>query len=248
MAYQPKGLINLRVGTSFEIKPVGNLRVPKGGDESGKRPGTFRAGGPQDQIRINTQYADVIQAAVVERMQRRISGGKRASASTGRLVNVTASSRNRRVERFYVGVGLPDYLDKSEAKYWRTFEEGSKGLWKRPFIGTKLFGMKKAPYPVAHYATPGLRTMTEGRMQELQKKFGDNSRSRDVLAGRPRRGDRGKFFTVKREIAPSNIYRDVALQHRDLVRDMSLQYAQRVLREAFREIVVAGRDFKPPPI
>ena len=75
---------------------------------------------------------------------------KRKASTTGRLVQVTADSRNRLIggtgahpsalsgaqgAAFGWGVGNTPFLDVSVAKYWRTIEEGSAAVWKRPFAG-----------------------------------------------------------------------------------------------------------------
>ena len=72
------------------------------------------------------RLARVAQANVVENMSESFL---RPRASTGRLLRVTASPRNRIADQFGFGVGVTDYLDRSEAKYWRTIEEGSAVAW-----------------------------------------------------------------------------------------------------------------------
>lgn len=65
----------------------------------------------------------------------------RRPASTGRLVAVTQQPGNRQVGRSVWRVGIPSYLNKSTAKYWRTIEQGSLAVWKKPFTGTVLYGL-----------------------------------------------------------------------------------------------------------
>lgn len=72
------------------------------------------------------RLAQQAQANVVSNIESSIT---RRSVSTGRLVKVTASPRNRFADQFGFGVGVIDYLDKSETKYWRSFEEGSAKAW-----------------------------------------------------------------------------------------------------------------------
>lgn len=70
----------------------------------------------------------------------------RKSVTTGRLVRVTADTKNVVSERtsedqFTVGLGNEEFLNKSMAKYWRTIEEGSAVTWtKRPFTSLPLQG------------------------------------------------------------------------------------------------------------
>lgn len=89
-----------------------------------------------------TMLAERAQANVVANIASRLV---RPNASTGRLEKVTASSRNRVVQRdgLGFGVGVIDYLDKSEAKYWRTIEEGSKKVWGergKSMVGMEIHG------------------------------------------------------------------------------------------------------------
>lgn len=135
--------------------------------------------------------AEQAQANVVSNIQ---GGIRRRSASTGRLLRVTAAAENRYADQFGFGVGVLRYLDKSEAKYWRTIEEGSARVWSRPFIGTQLYpkGPGKPPFPVAHGASPGLRTYN---LDGEGVKWMDGSR-----------------FVVKREIRPMHAYQRAADQ------------------------------------
>jgi hypothetical protein len=77
------------------------------------------------------------QAEVLARMADRY---KRKETVTGRLQRVTADRRNRVYSDQGYGVGVIRWLDRSEAKYWRTIEEGSKAAWGRSFVGMELRG------------------------------------------------------------------------------------------------------------
>lgn len=61
----------------------------------------------------------------------------RRAQSTGRLVRATADRRNIQATAGQVGVGKPAWLNQSNAKYWRQFEEGFEGHVGSPirFIG-----------------------------------------------------------------------------------------------------------------
>lgn len=106
---------------------------------------------------------------------------RRPGESSGRLERVTADPKNSSFDVSGVGVGNADFLDRSSAKYWRTFEQGSAATWRRPFVGTQL-----AP-SVRGRTSANLITATGGR-----KGFGTGA------------------YIVKREIAPANVYRDLA--------------------------------------
>jgi len=92
--------------------------------------------------RQQQQFQDQVVANIKSKILRR-------GASTGRLVEVTADSRNRLIggtganpsalsggqgAQYGWGVGNPKFLDVSIAKYWRTIEEGSAAVWKHPFV------------------------------------------------------------------------------------------------------------------
>jgi len=69
--------------------------------------------------------ADRLQASLV-----------RDEASTGRLKRAILDPRNRSADQFGFGVGDVDFLDNSEAKYWRAIEQGTTH-----FVGRKLTGV-----------------------------------------------------------------------------------------------------------
>lgn len=190
------------VKIAFDMSEVANLR---------NKLGQFTSEGIGAQRSRNETVALNLQAEVVQRMKNRISFGKRASASTGRLLYATAASGNRRFDTWSMGVGVPKFLDSTQAKYWRTFEEGSLAVWKRPFIGTQLLQFKKNPsrFPSAHGTD--LRTA------------GDNFFGYQGGEGR---------FVVKKEIEPANIYKAVASPK--FLRDVGTQQALLVLDRIFR--------------
>lgn len=232
-----EGLIRVAIGRGLQVEPVANLRVPKGGDESGQRPGTYRSAGVQDQLAANLDIAEYLQAQVVQRMKNHIAFGKRAAASTGRLVNATAHDRNRIVSKNFIGVGVPSYLDSAGVKYWRVFEEGTHG-----FIGVTLFGMKGAQFPNAHGDRPGIRTMSEARVAELEEK------AQSAAENGERMKSTGGMFVVQHEIQPANIYGQVAAENTGEFRSISVQFARRVLQGAMKDIVRADTGFLPPGV
>lgn len=116
-------------------------------------------------LQRNQEMADDVQAQVVANIRSTIAARGRAPASTGRLVNVTASPRNQKVTIGRVQVGIPSFLESSQAKYWRTVEEGSAETWARPFVGTPLYFIGRRSNPSAHGARPGVRTFTEEAME-----------------------------------------------------------------------------------
>lgn len=232
-----KGLIQVAIGHKLQVEPVANLRVPKGGDESGQRPGSYTKQGVKDQLQANTDIAIYLQGQVVQRMKNHIAFGERAAASTGRLVNATAHDRNRIVTKNFIGVGVPSYLKSSGIKYWRIFEEGTHG-----FVGTPLFGMGHAKFPNAHGDVPGLRTMKHARLAELAQKAQEAADNGEVLK------PSGRMFVVQHEIKPANIYGQVAAENRGAFRGIAVAAAARILEDALKDIVVADTGFMPPGV
>lgn len=109
-----------------------HVRTDRAGGAGRDERGQFRN---QSQVReINRQLALGAQADVVNFIEERI---KRKGVSTGRLASVTADPRNIYSDNIGFGVGIEDFLDKSEAKYWRQIEQGTdvhvgqeiKGVW-----------------------------------------------------------------------------------------------------------------------
>lgn len=103
---------------------AGTIRAPAG--SPGGIGGQFIERDAQAIIRMFDNLAQEAQANVVSNIESSI---KRRSVSTGRLARVTADPKNRYADQFGFGVGVIDFLDKSMAKYWRSFEEGPAKAW-----------------------------------------------------------------------------------------------------------------------
>lgn len=153
----------------------------------------------------NGQMAEITQATVVQLVRERIT---RPSVSSGRLLSVTANPANVQHDTWSLAVGIPKYLDRSMARYWRTFEQGSAAVWSHPFVGTQLMpkGPGKPPFPVAHGAIPGLRT------------------TKKILPWM-----NGERYVVKHEIEPRNAYRDAAREVN--LRRLGLDSARQMVRD-----------------
>jgi hypothetical protein len=175
--------LNLRIDAASQgVRIPAGVRAPDGTALGGR----FVTGGDQAGLRAaNSAIAADLQASVVANIQARI---KRPGASTNRLVKVTADPENARWSTDRVNVGNVEFLDGSVAKYWRTIESGSAAVWSRPFKGTQLYpkGPGRAPFPVAHGASPGLRTFGGNELPWMD----------------------GERYVVKKEIAPMHAYRD----------------------------------------
>lgn len=198
------GLIGIKVGRGLQVEPIGSLRNERG---------QYTSTGVNAQLDANRNIAIDIQAKVVQRMRNHIAFGRRASASTGRLVRATADPQNLTVSKEFIGVGNTTWLDRSSAKYWRTFEEGSE-FW--GFVGRPVYFKGRFSFPSAHGDTPGIRSAS-----------GDYEGRRAT-------------FVVQHEIQPANIYGDVASEYRGNIPALSVQFARRVLNDALKEVVVRG--------
>lgn len=85
----------------------------------------------------NRRLATECQANAVEALRASIV---RPNVSTERLETAVAAAGDRYSDQFEWGVGVSAFLDQSQAKYWRTIEEGTLAVWKHPFTGTILRG------------------------------------------------------------------------------------------------------------
>ena len=111
--------------------------------------GQFTSTGNSAQYAANRRLAEVLRADLGEEIEAHVAAGRYAGYSSGRLAKASAAPENATVELFRVGIGNPRWLDRSQAKYWRTFESGSAAVWKRPFIGTPLHPVKGKPLVTA---------------------------------------------------------------------------------------------------
>lgn len=103
----------------------------------------------------NARMANELQQFVVQEMQ---GGLLRPNVSTGRLAAATADPRNIKVQRYRFGVGVPRWLDRSQAKYWRQIDEGFGGHVGRPIYGmwgSSLTGQWKTSLSGNRYAVAG---------------------------------------------------------------------------------------------
>jgi len=88
----------------------------------------------------NRELAFDLQGEVARRIENSIL---RKQVSSHRLVRVTMDPKNiSPANRYFMGVGNEEFLNKSIAKYWRTAEEGTAKTWtKRSFTSLPLQGL-----------------------------------------------------------------------------------------------------------
>lgn len=99
----------------------------------------------------NKRSALALQADVVENV---LGSIQRRAVSSGRLARVTGDRRNVFWTESGFGVGIEDYLDKSEAKYWRQIEEGTDvhvGREIRGVFGGTLAGPRRGGSPLTSF-------------------------------------------------------------------------------------------------
>lgn len=94
----------------------------------------------RDPKALKQEYMDLAFRAQANVLSNMSTSYARPTAVTGRLEKVTADRRNRVYSDQGFGVGVVRFLDRSQAKYWRTIEEGSKKVWGER--GKSMIGME----------------------------------------------------------------------------------------------------------
>lgn len=128
--------------------------------------------------RANEDMAETLALLIAEELEKSLVRGKH---STGRLERATLHERNRIVTPKGAWVGNPQFLDQSEAKYWRQIEEGYEG-----HVGRRIVGLwnTRGMSGKWHYHDPsrkGLDTLiVMGRLRHLKniKVEGQDARGR----------------------------------------------------------------------
>lgn len=164
-----------------------------------------------DQRDMNRATAIEYQNIVVANIKADIAAGGRQAVSTGRLVKVTENPRNRTSNEDHWGVGMVGYLDSSQAKYWRTQEEGTARAWKRSFIGDPLIGVWGGTIVGGKAGAPftGAGANRSGKFRP----FGRETRRR-IASGMSKFGTPRpvRIARVTKEIDPMWAYRDAWAQ------------------------------------
>lgn len=145
----------------------------------------------------NQSMAEQYQRYVVKNMR---AGIRRPKVSTGRLLRVTGSTGNIGHSDDWWGVGNAMYLDRSQAKYWRTIEEGSARAWKRSFIGDPLVGVFGETMLDGRRAGPPFTRAGANRAGKFRP-YPRAIRYDIVASG-------AKIARVKQHIKPMNAYRN----------------------------------------
>lgn len=166
-----------------------------------------------EMARANKAWLEEMRTAVLANIQSRIL---RPSVSTGRLEQVTASPDNyifdQTNQTFGFSFGVPRFLNESQAKYWRTQEEGSKVVWRHPFVGTKLAG--KWGETIVGFYENRWGTVPMAGAPFSRSGAGSGGKLRPVSTAWAQEHLKGKTLaTVHREIRPMNAYADAWREH-----------------------------------
>lgn len=179
-----RGLIT--VVTDLDIR--GALRNPDGTFTS------FQGNVATANQRLVIELADAVAA-------RQLASLVRPGVSSGRLQAALLDRRNRFASKEGYGVGRPEFLDQSQAKYWRQIDQGfagHKGREIRGIFGATLIGGGPESRGVAGPAFTGIGA--EGQR-------GGRLLTSGYSKLRPRGGERGVRGVIKKAIAPQQYFK-----------------------------------------
>lgn len=178
----------------------------------------------------------------------------RPGVSTGRLARALMDPRNRTFTRpgqgrFAMAVGNEEFLDNSEAKYWRAVEQGTshfvgrliRGVWGDKISG-EMPGGAYGPYPRAVEPFSRFGASTGGRLRPMGAKYAYAAlRGAGYSATDARNGRAG---IIQRPIMPHR-YMDLAWREFD-PRRRGEQIMRRMFGESFVQPARGSRR-KPVP-
>lgn len=155
-----------------------------------------------DLAEVNRRLARELANHTAEVMQ---AGLKRPKVSTKRLYHALKDPGNRYSDQFGFGVGDPQFLDRSEAKYWRQIDQGFTGHMGREITGVwgeSLTGAwreaRSGPYPLAGEPITQFGANNQGRLIPMGRKWA--LRRLRKGAGLGTRGARNKFTAFTRGV------------------------------------------------
>lgn len=151
--------------------------------------------------------AESIAAAAKESMLR-------PGVSTGRLQKAILDRRNRIGTQFGYGVGRPEFLDRSEAKYWRQIDQGYTGHLGREIRGVfggsltgALGGQSRyGLYPIAGAPFTAIGQGAGGRLLPLGKRDAYAKLAGARRLGK-RRGNVAVRGVIEQPIEPQEYFR-----------------------------------------
>lgn len=184
----------------------------------------------------NRTLARRVQDDVVAELK---AGTKRKSVSTGRLIAATASPENIFASAQVWGVGVPSFLDRSQAKYWRTIDEGSAAVWSHPFVGMTFYVNRRRAWGGSiagmnsNGAVAGAPWSRSGAGRDDKFNPLSNAIAESVISKNGKRPRWLSTVTIKNEIEAQNYY------HRGFERSGGIIQALRVYRSRLDRIVRA---------
>lgn len=171
------------IGVVVEFDKVGVLRNPDG---------TFTS--LQDKMAAANEKLALELAQATAKAQ--LASMRRPGVSSKRLQQALLHPNNRYADKIGYGVGRPEFLDKSEAKYWRQIDQGYKGhlnrvirgIWGSTITGEYGGRSRYGPYPIAGPEFTGMGAEGEagGRLlpfgySKLRKGMGKERSTRGVI-------------------------------------------------------------------
>lgn len=130
-----------------------------------------------DLATANRRLADELAVLTADTMQENL---RRPGVSSKRLYAALIDPKNRYSDQFGFGVGNPEWLDRSQAKYWRQIDQGFRGHLGREITGvwgSTLTGAYRTPlsggtpYPVAGPGFSGFGQGSGGRLLPMGRKY-----------------------------------------------------------------------------
>jgi hypothetical protein len=135
----------------------------------------------------NRRMAAELATAMAEKLDETLV---RKGASTGRLKEALLDPRNRSADQFGFAVGNVDYLDTSQAKYWRAIEQGTSyfvgkmitGVWGRKTGGPFTpFGERNPNEKLHPMSQKEARRVLRAAGYRRTKGGGDQLRTRGII-------------------------------------------------------------------
>jgi len=157
----------------------------------------------------------------------------RKKVSTDNLDWVLSHQNNRVVRPFAYGVGVPSWLNRSRAKYWRQIDQGYAGHVGRPMIGAWGEGAMRSSAGRQYPGTPYTRAGENERGSFVPYSVLSRSRTRvgrDLL-GEPASAVGGRMV-IRRPIVAQHYFR-VAWQSSNM-RQKAIRDLRQAVREALR--------------
>lgn len=201
------------VGTAKGASRIARARAGKFRKKTGGPGAAFLfAIGDRTSETVAEQHEELARKVQIEVVKTLKAGYLRKRTSSGRLERVTASPDNLVANALQWGVGREKFLKKSDARYWRTIDEGSAHVWKKPFKGRFFYVSRNQAWggEILHgqtrsFAVGEFMKSAKGRTTEKMRPF-KRGTAREIIeeAGKTPSW-MGRLYITK-EIAPEDYY------------------------------------------